>query len=95
MEVEAKPTLKQSALFGLLVVLFGIVERMEEGWFHHEGPVGGLRTLADVGAYALAARVLMLVVAFVPFFAFGELGRVLGFSRLAAMFFSMRGERAE
>ena len=32
----------------------------------------------------------MLFVAFVPFFAFGEIGRVLGAHKLAAMFFSKR-----
>lgn len=89
------PVLYKSVLFGILVVLFGIVEHVVEGWFHHEGLLGGLRTFAEVGAYELAARVLMLVVAFVPFFAFGELGRVLGFGRLAAMFFSGHGARAE
>lgn len=89
------PVLYKSVLFGVLVVLFGIVEHVVEGWFHGEGPLGGLRTLAAIGAYELAARVVMLVVAFVPFFAFGELGRVLGFERLAAMFFSARGARAD
>jgi len=34
--------------------------------------------------------VLMLVAAFVPFFAFAEIGRVLGAQKLAAMFFSKR-----
>ena len=32
----------------------------------------------------------MLIVAFVPFFAFWEIGRVLGLQRLAAMFFAKR-----
>lgn len=87
------PVLYKSALFGPLVMAFGLVEHIVEGWFHHEGVLGGLRTLSEVGGYELAARVLMLVVAFVPFFAFGEIGRVLGMERLAAMFFTrQRGE---
>ncbi|HUK09401.1 MAG TPA: hypothetical protein VLX09_16110 [Stellaceae bacterium] len=36
------------------------------------------------------ARLLILIVAFVPFFAFAEIGRVLGAHKLAAMFFSKR-----
>ena len=44
--------------------------------------------VAAVGADELTARALMLIVAFVPFFAFCELGRVIGMSKLAAMFFS-------
>jgi len=52
--------------------------------------VGGLREVARLGGYELGARVLMLFVAFVPFFAFGEIGRALGARRLAAMFFGKR-----
>jgi hypothetical protein len=85
------PVLYKSILFGLLVLLFGIVERLVEGWFHREGIVGGLRSISDLGAYELGARVLMLIVAFVPFFAFAEIGRVLGPTKLSAMFFS-RGD---
>ena len=84
------PVLYKSTLFGALVLLLGIVERLIEGWFHQEGLLGGLRTIGDVGAYELAARVLMLIVAFVPFFAFWEIGRLLGTQRIAGLFFSKR-----
>ena len=84
------PILYKSMLFGLFVLLFGIVERIVEGWFHHKGLLGGLASISEVGAYELGARVLMMIVAFIPFFAFSELGRVLGPGRLAAMFFSQR-----
>src|SRR5262249_23942031 len=36
--------------------------------------------------YERTLHVLMLIVAFVPFFAFGEIGRVLGAHKPAAMF---------
>lgn len=81
------PVLYKSALFALLVMLFSVLEHLVEGWFQHKGPFGGLREIATVGADEIGARVLTLTVAFVPFFAFWELGRVLGMSRLAAMFF--------
>lgn len=84
------PVLYKSILFGALVVVFGIVEHIVEGWMHGDGVLGGLRTLRDTGGYEVAARVVMLIVAFVPFFAFGELGRVLGTKKLAALFFSVR-----
>ena len=77
------------------VLLFGIFEHLVEGWFHREGLLGGLRALGDLGAYELGARALMLIVAFVPFFAFGEIGRVLGAHKLAAMFFSTREASGE
>jgi hypothetical protein len=87
------PVLYKTMLFGLLVMAFTVVERLVEGWIHHRGLVGGLREFTDIGIYEVGARVLMLVVAFVPFFAFGEIGRVLGASKLAAMFFSRSAAR--
>jgi hypothetical protein len=84
------PVLYKSLLFGVLVLLFGVIEHLVEGWFHNQGVAGGLREIGDLGIYELGARVLMLIVAFVPFFAFGEIARVLGPRKLAAMFFSKR-----
>jgi hypothetical protein len=84
------PVLYKSILFAILVLLFGVVEHLVEGWFHKQGLVGGLREIASLGDYELGARVLMLFVAFVPFFAFGEIGRALGPQKLAAMFFGKR-----
>ena len=82
------PVIYKSILFGLLVMLFGVVEHLVTGWIHKQGLLGGLREIASVGADELAARALMLIVALVPFFAFWELGRVFGMKRLAAVFFS-------
>jgi hypothetical protein len=84
------PVLYKSILFGVLVMLFGIVEHLVEGWVHKQGLFGGLRALDTLGAYEIGARGLMLIMAFVPFFAFVEIGRVIGRERLAAMFFSKR-----
>jgi hypothetical protein len=86
------PVLYKTILFSILVLLFGVIERLIEGWFNKQGFLGGLREIGDVGTYELAARVLILIVAFVPFFAFAEIGRVLGADWLGAMFFST-GER--
>lgn len=82
------PVLYKSVVFGLLVMAFGVVERLVSGWIHKQGLWAGLHELAAIGPNELAARVLMLIVAFVPFFAFWELGRVLGMNKLAALFFS-------
>jgi hypothetical protein len=46
------------------------------------------RLIAAEGAYEIGARMLTLTVAFVPFFAFYEMGRVLGMGKLAGMFFA-------
>ena len=84
------PVLYKSVLFGVLVVLFGVLERLVEGLIHKEGLAGGIRRMAELGADEFAARMLILVVAFIPFFAFGEVGRVLGMKKLAQMFFATR-----
>jgi hypothetical protein len=89
------PVLYKTILFGILVLLFGVIEHLIEGWFHKQGFLGGLREIGDIGADEIGARVLMLVVAFIPFFAFSEIGRVLGLKRLAAMFFSKDGTPGE
>ena len=84
------PVLYKSILFGIFVLLFGIVEQLVEGWFRGQGVWAGLHEIGEVGAYEIGARVLMLMVSFFPFFAFWEIGRVIGTPKLAAMFFSRR-----
>jgi len=84
------PVLYKTILFAVLVILFGIVEHLVEGWVHKQGLVGGLRELGEVGTYELGARMLILIVVFIPFFAFGEIVRVLGAREIAAMYFSKR-----
>lgn len=82
------PVLYKSIVFGLLVVVFSIVEHLVMGWIHGRGALDGLHEIVAVGAYEIAARLLAMIVAFVPFFAFYELGRVMGMSKLAALFFA-------
>ena len=82
------PVLYKSIVFGALVMLFGVIEHLVVGWFHKQGLLGGLHEIAETGAYEIGARALMLTVAFVPFFAFTEIGRQIGMHRLQAMFFS-------
>lgn len=84
------PVLYKTLLFALLVLLFGVLEKTIDGLIHREGLTGGLQKIADVGRYEIGARTLMLTVAFVPFFAFSEIGRVLGLSKLGALFFARR-----
>jgi hypothetical protein len=82
------PVLYKSILFAGLVVVFGVIERLVEAWIHHEGVGGGLDKIVDLGLDEFFARLMLLVVSFVPFFAFWELGRLLGMDRLVALFFS-------
>lgn len=82
------PVLYKTVLFAILVALFTVVEHLVEGWVHGKGLLGGIHRVEDLGLDEIAARMLTLVVAFVPIFAFAEIGRVIGPEKLAAMFFS-------
>jgi hypothetical protein len=84
------PVMYKAILFGVLVLLFGVVEHLVKGWIHKEGLLGGLHAIGELGVYELGARVVMLIAALIPFFAFGEISRVLGAGKVAAMFFSRR-----
>jgi len=84
------PVLYKSLIFALLVMAFGLLEKTVEGLIHREGVLSGLQKVAEVGRYEIGARTVMLTVALVPFFAFSELGRVMGLSRLGVMFFARR-----
>lgn len=84
------PVLYKSALFGVLVLLFGVVEHLVKGLLHKESLAAIVEGMVAVGGHELLARVLMVIVAFVPFFAFGELGRVIGTEKLMALFFAKR-----
>ncbi len=88
------PVVYKTVLFALLVLLFGTIEKLVAGFIHMQGLEGGLHEIANVGRYEIGARTLMLTVAFIPFFAFAEIGRVLGTRQLAAMYFSRREAQA-
>ncbi|MFO1313356.1 MAG: hypothetical protein U1F41_14975 [Burkholderiales bacterium] len=89
------PILYKTFLFAGLVVVFGVVERLVEAWIHHEGIGGAIEKIMSIGLDEFAARILLLIFSFIPFFAFGELGRVLGMHRLVGLFFSSDAVRAE
>ena len=80
----------KSALFGVFVMLFGVLEHVVEGLFQKKDAYAILHGMTEIGMYELLARVVMLIMAFIPFFAFWELGRVLGPHKLSALFFSRR-----
>ena len=84
----------KSMLFGVFVMLFGVLERVIEGLFQRKGASDILHAVLAIGMYEVFARVVMLIMAFVPFFSFWELGRVLGPHTLSALFFSKRGAAA-
>jgi len=85
-------TIYKSALFGVLVMLFGILEHVIEGLLHKKDLTEILNGFVDIGMYEILARMIMLILSFIPFFAFWEIGRVLGRGKLSALFFSRQSE---
>jgi hypothetical protein len=82
----------KSILFGVFVLVFGILEHLVEGLVHKKDWASILHSFTELGMYEIIARVIMLIIAFIPFFAFWELGRVIGPHKLSALFFSREGE---
>ena len=89
------PVIYKTILFSILVLLFGVAEKFVGGWVRKQGLAGGFHAVGEVGMFELGARVLLLIVALVPFFAFSEIGRVLGPSRLSTLFLGKREPAGE
>jgi len=87
------PTLYKAVVFSLWVGVFSVLEHTIGGLLRGQGLAGGVEELRSTGKYELLARCLITFVAFIPFFAFKELGRVLGEDKIRALFFRGRAAR--
>ena len=92
--VEGRPLViaiaYKSILFGLVVLLFGVVEHVVTGFVEKRTWAEIVRHIEEIGIYELLARVLMMMIAFVPMFAFWELSRTMGAQELRALLFGVR-----
>ncbi len=75
-------TLYNTVVFSVWVWLFHVLEYMVGGLLRGKGLMGGLEEITGRGKYELLARCMVVFFAFIPFFAFRELGRVLGEGKL-------------
>lgn len=83
-------TLYKTLVFTLFVGLFGVLEHSIGGLLHGDGLAGGWEELKHSGKYELLARCLVTFFTFIPFFAFKELGRLLGERKIIQLFFRRR-----
>ena len=81
------PTLCRAVVFTVFVGLFGVIEHVVVGLWHGGGLTAGLAGYAAKGRHEILANSLIVTVAFFPFLAVKELGRVLGRERISALFF--------
>jgi len=82
--------LVKTLLFGLLVAVFSVLERVVEGLLHGQSWAAIMHRVAVSAPDEILARTLMVIVAFLPFFALWEIGRVLGPGKLGEMFLHRR-----
>lgn len=82
-------TLWKTFMFSLLVAAFVVVEHVVTALLHHR-PVAEEFQLTGGQGYEILARVQLMVVAFVPFFAFRQISEVLGEGKLFELFFRKR-----
>jgi len=84
------PTLLKAALFSVVLACCKILEDAAVGFFHGKS---FSQSIADLGGGTLKGILTLTVLLFVlliPFFACGELKRVLGEGKLAQLFFHAR-----
>ena len=75
----------KALIYGALVGAFAVLEHCIEGLMHGKDLVGVWRGLVGLGKDEILARTLVVIVAFVPFFAFWEAGRAMGKGSLLAV----------
>ena len=80
----------KAVIFTILAILFAVFEQVFEGLLHKRDWASILHGMLHVGAHELFARMIMLFISFVPFFAFWEIGQVLGRQKLIEILFSRR-----
>jgi hypothetical protein len=81
------PTLYKTLVFTLLVAIFKIVEDVIKSLWRGDSILHGLANFSDKEFRIVLANTLIVLVAFIPFFAVKEIGRVLGEGKLWALFF--------
>jgi len=88
--LEQKPlilsTLFRTVMFSVWVAIFNVLEETIRGLLHGNGLTGGFEEIASRGWYELLSRCVVIFAAFIPFFAFKELERVMGQEQLRALF---------
>jgi hypothetical protein len=75
----------KALLYGALVAAFAVAEHWIEALVHGKDLASVWRGFVGLGKDEILARMLMVIVAFIPFFALWETNRVLGEGKLSAL----------
>lgn len=79
--------LRSSLAYGALVGVFAVLEHVIDGLVHGKTLAASLEAFLNQGVWEILGRTLILFVAFIPFFAFWELGHFVGDRKLFDVFF--------
>jgi hypothetical protein len=84
------PTLYQSVVFSAFTWVFDVLEHFLVGTVRGHEPREILAEIMDKGWAHMLARALVVFIAFLPFFAFREMDRVMGEGKLRHLFLGGR-----
>ena len=87
------PTIYKTVVFTLFVAVFTLIEHGIKGLWKGEGFTSGVVDFFGKGFNEILANSLIVLVAFIPFFAIKELGRVWGGDKIRALFFRRRADQ--
>jgi hypothetical protein len=80
------PTLFKSGVYSLLLAFFKILEEAAVGLYHGQSFSKSIEDLAGGTWKGILSLTAIVFVFLIPFFAFGEVGRVLGEGKLTQLF---------
>lgn len=86
------PAIYKAVVFSIFVGVFKIIEHLIKVLWNGGGIAEGFVGLSESGALEVLANSLVVFVAFIPFFAVKELGRVMGAKKMRTLFFQSRDE---
>ena len=79
-------------MFSVWVAIFNVLEETVRGTAPREWPDrSGVEEIASRGWYELLSRCVVIFAAFIPFFSFKELERVMGTKKLRALVLAGNG----
>jgi hypothetical protein len=85
-----RPTVRKAALYALLVVMFSLLEALLKALFHGSSLAAAAESVVTKERGEVLAQATLMFLALLPFFAIGELARVMGRDRLYELFFRRR-----
>lgn len=88
----AVPTIYRTIMFSILVLLFAFAEQILRSLVHGKTVSDGIAELAGKGWAVILAWFVIIIAAFLPFFAVKEIEAAFGAARVRGLFFNKQME---